>query len=582
MKVRAIIQARMLSTRFRGKTLIAVHHVPLLHRVISSVKGLGFIDEILVATTNSEADDPIAAAAESQGAMVSRGSAFNVLERFIQASMDMDDGDCIVRFTADNPFYNSEVSKAAFDAHVEKNADYTYIDGLSHVVPEFIQLGSLREAHKNAKTEFDTEHVTPYLRKHPKLFKLNTLSASFGGLRQDLDPLLTIDTQTDLNRFESLLSEIGETVDINEVYKWLDGQAQTQARVKSDNSQVVDLAGYPLGAGYPTFVVAEIGQNHNGDMTVAKELIEMAARCGADAVKFQKRDIPSELTKVAFERLYDNPNSFGKTYGEHRKFLELEEHQHLELKEYALAHDLVYFCTPCDTASVDLMERVGSPFYKVASRDLTNLPLLERLSKTDKVIILSTGMASMEDIEDAFEILGKNPSRVIIMQCTSQYPAAIENVNLRAMETLRERFKCLVGLSDHTPGVITSVAASVLGASIVEKHITLARAMKGSDHAGSLEEDGLRRLVNYIRTCEKAYGDGVKVVNPVTLAAKTKLARSLTSKNAINRGQILTEDMLTLKSPGDGLKWKEKYLILGKVAKDDIPTDVTLKIEDFK
>ncbi len=580
MKIRGIIQARMLSTRFRGKSLIAVNQTPLLHKVVKSVIGLGIIHEIMIATTTSEADDPIAAAASALNIDCYRGSALNLLERFIGAAEDLNENDCIVRFTADNPIYNKEVSIAAFNSHLETGADYTFIDGLSHVVPEIINVGTLREVHRNTTTSFDTEHVTPYLRKHPDHFNLNKLPASFGGLRQDLDPYLTIDTQEDLERFESMLNAIGEPVIIEKVYQWLDEEAQL---VSSDKkNQLVDLAGYPLGSGFPTFMVAEIGQNHNGDLKIARELIEMAAHCGANAVKFQKRDIPSELTREAFDRPYENKNSFGKTYGEHREFLELSEEQHRELKEYANAHDLIYFCTPCDIPSVELMERVGSPFYKVASRDLTNLPLLESLGKTDKVVIISTGMASMEDIEDAVNALGGERNKIIIMQCTSQYPAAVENVNLKAMETLRERFNCLVGLSDHTPGVITSVAASVMGAVIIEKHITLARAMKGSDHAGSLEEEGLRRLVNYIKTCELANGDGVKNINPVTETAKVKLARSITSKVNIEKGTKLTEHMLTLKSPGDGLKWKEKEFILGKKAVHDIPSDVTLRTEDFK
>jgi sialic acid synthase len=331
-----------------------------------------------------------------------------------------------------------------------------------------------------------------------------------------------------------------------------------------------------VGKGMPCYIIAEIGQNHNGDMKIAKQLIDMAVSCGANAVKFQKRDIPSELTKEAFDKPYDNPNSFGRTYGEHRMFLELDEAQHLELKEYANAQGITYFCTPCDVPSVELLERIGCPFYKVASRDLTNIPLLERLAATGKNVIISTGMADIEDIEDALEALQAHPEKVIIMQCTSEYPCKPENVNLRAMATLEQRFGYLVGLSDHTSGVIISAAAATMGAVMIEKHITLNRSMKGTDQPGSLEKAGLEKLTKYIRAIELAMGDGIKEVNPATKAAKEKLARSVTSSVFIPAGTTITESMLCLKSPGTGLKWKQRSMIVGKQAKADIAPDVTI------
>jgi sialic acid synthase len=344
---------------------------------------------------------------------------------------------------------------------------------------------------------------------------------------------------------------------------------------------VIHFNGVPVGEGYPVYIIAEIGQNHNGDIHIAKKLIEMAVRCGANAVKFQKRDIPSELTKEAFDKPYDNPNSFGKTYGEHRIFLELNEEQHLELKEYAMAVGITYFCTPCDVPSVELLERISCPFYKVASRDLTNIPLLEKLGQTNKPVIISTGMADLQDIDEALRALNKGTESVVIMQCTSEYPCKLENVNLRAMDTLHRQYGHLIGLSDHTSGIIISAAAAVMGAVMIEKHITIDRTMKGTDQPGSLEESGLKKLVEYIRATEVAMGDGLKEVNPATKAAKEKLARSLTSKVFIAKDTMLTEKMLTLKSPGTGIKWTQRGLIIGKKATNDIEADVTLTITDF-
>lgn len=185
-------------------------------------------------------------------------------------------------------------------------------------------------------------------------------------------------------------------------------------------------------------------------------------------------------------------------------------------------------------------------------------------------------MADYEDIDIALKALNASPEKVLIMQCTSEYPCKLENVNLKVMNTLREKYGHLIGLSDHTSGVIVSSAASVMGAVAIEKHVTLDRTMKGTDQPGSLEESGLKKLVEYIRATEKSMGDGDKTINPATKAAKEKLARSLTSKINISKGTILQEDMLTLKSPGTGLKWVEKDKLLGKKAVQDIESDVTL------
>lgn len=576
----------MLSSRFRGKSLISVAGTPMLARVLERIEAMDFLDEIVVATTREAADEPIAALAERRGIRCVRGASDDVLGRFVQASADLSADDCIVRFTADNPLYDPERSARLFDLHREEDWDYTHIDGLSHMVPEFIRVGALRHCAEFATEPFDREHVTPFLRKHKAVFQVQTLPADFAGLRPDLDRHLTIDRQEDLDRFEEMLEALDATdglVDLDDCYYWLDCRHQAFHFLNPGPDQLrISLAGHEVGDGCPTFIIAEIGQNHNGDVKIAKQLVDMAARCEADAVKFQKRDIDYDLTEEAYHRPYENPNSFGATYGAHREFLELDEAQHKELREYALAHDLVYFCTACDPPSVEMMERVGNPIYKVASRDLTNIPLLRVVAQTGKPVILSTGMAGITEIREALEALGDGPESVSLMQCISQYPAQLEHVNLRAMKTLRDEFGCLVGLSDHTPGIISAVAASVLGGCMVEKHVTLSRAMRGSDHAGSLEENGLRLLVKYIREAALAMGDGRKEFEPVTRAAKEKLTRSLTSGCDIPEGTILTEDMLVLKSPGTGLSWRERMRIVGKRACRDIPANQTLREEDFE
>lgn len=577
MKTIAIIQARMLSQRLRGKSLMAVNNTPLLYRVINNAKNLSFIDEIIVATTSLESDKPIIAAAQELGVSVVAGSSLNVLSRFVKASEDLEDDDVIMRLTADNPILSPKVAEKLFNQM--GTADYISIDNLSHICPEFIRVKALRELESLSGDYRDLEHVTHMFRRKEGRFHFDVKiePSDFGGLRPEYDPFLTVDTSDDLHRVEAIIEKIGNDFSLDSVY-----DAAVEVIGANSDNVVAYLGDKQVSSVSPTFIIAEIGQNHNGSIDLAKRLIDMSKRCGADAVKFQKRDIPSELTKVAFNRPYDNKNSFGATYGEHRMFLELSEEEHRELKEYADNIGITYFCTPCDVPSVELLERIDCPFYKVASRDLTNIPLLEKLGTLGKPVIISTGMASIEDIDNALKALQLPKDMLIIMQCTSEYPCALENVNLKVMDTLKEKYKVNIGLSDHTSGVIVSAAASAIGASVIEKHVTLDRTMKGTDQPGSLEEAGLKKLVEYIRAIELAMGSAEKEVNPATEAAKIKLARSLTSIVDIQAGSILEEKHLCLKSPGDGIKWMERECILGKKAKVDIEADSTLRLEDFE
>lgn len=337
-----------------------------------------------------------------------------------------------------------------------------------------------------------------------------------------------------------------------------------------------------IGDAEPAFIIAEIGQNHNGSLDLAKQLIEAAAMCGVDAVKSCKRNLTCELTAEAWNRPYEGPQSFGATYGEHRQALELSPEQHAELDKFCRSKGLIYFVSACDIPSVEVMEEIGVPLYKVASRDLTNIPLLERMANTGKPMILSGGMADEADMADSVECVRRHHDQLVIMHCTSEYPTPYEDVNLLAMYTLREKFNALVGLSDHTIGIMTATVAIGMGACAIEKHLTLARYMKGTDHAASLEPDGLRRVVRDIRNLEQALGTG-KLEPPAGVeSAVKKLRRSLVSKTAIPEGTVLTEEMLTMKSPGTGLKWRERIQIVGKRAVREIAPDVTLAPGDFR
>lgn len=343
-----------------------------------------------------------------------------------------------------------------------------------------------------------------------------------------------------------------------------------------------------------TYIIAEVGQNHNGDIKLAKQLIDMAAMPvmdhftgkilpGIDAIKFTKRDLDEELTEEAARKPYDSPNSFGKTYIEHRKALELTNEQHKELQEYAHSRGLDFIETLCSPKCLELLDTMQIDRIKIASRDVTNSRLLEKLAELDKHIIISTGMCTIEELENAVNILSRTKKKIDILHCISQYPARYENINLMSIPYLQSKFpEQVIGYSDHSIGIVIPSAAVALGAEIIEKHITISRKMKGSDHAGSLEPDGLWRMVRDIRNIEASLGQFDKKYNPEVENTRAKLARSLAVKTPLKKGDVLKESMLCMLSPGTGLKWEQRSLILGKKALKDIPHKSLIKLEDFK
>jgi sialic acid synthase len=341
----------------------------------------------------------------------------------------------------------------------------------------------------------------------------------------------------------------------------------------------------------PTYIVAEVGQNHNGDMAVAKQLIDMAAMpifdkfrsvslAGVNAVKFTKRDLSEELTVEAADQPYDSPHSFGRTYGEHREALELSYEQHAELGTYARSKGLDFVETFTSIKTLALMDRVEVDAIKVASRDLTNLPLLDALARAGKRMILSTGMGGEDEIDEALAVITKHHQDVVILHCVSEYPAAYEHMNLLAIPYLMEKYPYAIGLSDHSIGIVMAPIAVALGATVIEKHITLNRNMKGSDHKASLEPDGLWRMVRDIRNVEKALGYRGKPVPEAVAESKRKLERSVASREEIGKGEIITEEKLVLLSPGDGLRWKERHRVIGKKAIRTIPKHSIILEED--
>jgi N-acetylneuraminate synthase len=283
----------------------------------------------------------------------------------------------------------------------------------------------------------------------------------------------------------------------------------------------VSIGKKQLGAGQPCYVIAEIGINHNGDIDLAKRLISVAVAAGCDAVKFQKRTI--DVVYTAAELATPRPNPFGETNGDLKYGLEFGEADYAEISSFCKQLKIDWFVSPWDEASVDFIEIFKPPVYKIASASLTDDKLLRHVRATGKPVIASTGMSTYDEIDHAVDVLGKE--NLILMHTTSTYPAKYEQLNLLAIPNMIERYGIPVGYSGHETGIPTSIAAAVLGACCVERHITMDRAMWGSDQAASLEPNGISRLVRDIRLVEQSMGDGIKKVYDEEVPVMKKLRR---------------------------------------------------------
>ena len=313
------------------------------------------------------------------------------------------------------------------------------------------------------------------------------------------------------------------------------------------------------------FVIAEIGHNHQGDVQKCLELFAAAKQCGVQAVKLQKRNNRALFTVAMYDSPYDNRNSYGHTYGQHREALEFGKEEYQLLKKRAKDLGIIFFSTAFDIPSADFLAELDMPAYKIASGDINNLPLIEHIAHLQKPIFLSTGGANMVDVELAYEtVMAINP-QLCIMQCTSGYPAEFSELNLNVIQTYRERFPDIViGLSSHDNGIAMAAVGYAMGASAVEKHFTLNRASKGTDHPFSLEPDGLRKMVRDLRRVHQARGDGVKRQYPSEKAPLYKMGKKIVAAHGLQAGHVLRANDLVMKSPNDGLPPTELSNVVGR------------------
>ena len=301
------------------------------------------------------------------------------------------------------------------------------------------------------------------------------------------------------------------------------------------------------------YIIAEVGNNHQGSVDKAKQLILAAKECGVDAVKLQKRDNRALFTSALYDQPYENENSFGPTYGAHREALEFGRDEWQELLAYAADLDLPLFATAFDESSADFLADLDTPAFKVASADIVNTPLLRHIAGHGKPIVLSTGGATLEDVDRAVAAILPLNQQLCVLQCTAAYPVEVEELNLAVITTLRERYpEVVIGLSDHQNGISMALVAYMLGARVIEKHFTLNHTWKGTDHAFSLMPEGMRKLVRDLRRVPDALGDGEKRRLASEEKPLAKMGKKLVAARALDAGHVLAAGDLVAKSPADG------------------------------
>ena len=336
-----------------------------------------------------------------------------------------------------------------------------------------------------------------------------------------------------------------------------------------------------IGENMPVFVIAEVGVNHNGKLDMALKMVDEAKKAGADAVKFQTFKTDEVITKNAKKESYMQTKD--KDQFQMIKRLELSYADFKKISSYCVRKKIIFLSTPSEEKSVDFLSEAGVGAYKVGSGELNHLPLLSYMAKKGLPMIVSTGASYLKEISEAVSVIKKRGNnKIVLLHCTSYYPAPYDQINLRAIQTLKKHFNVLVGYSDHTLGFGVTLGAVALGARVIERHFTLNKKLEGPDHRASLEPAELNRLIIEIRNLEKAFGSGIKKPEKIEKEERELGRRSVVAHQKISKGDIIKRDMLAIKRPGYGLAPKYVNKLLGKIAKKEISKDTLLSLRDVK
>tara|TARA_B110001454_G_scaffold216835_1_gene240837 strand:- start:1295 stop:2371 length:1077 start_codon:yes stop_codon:yes gene_type:complete len=332
---------------------------------------------------------------------------------------------------------------------------------------------------------------------------------------------------------------------------------------KLNNQNEISIENKIIGNNQPCYIIAEIGVNHNGNLILAKKLIDAAIDAGVDAVKFQKRNLISLYRKESLENPNIESQGFEILLAE-LKEVELSKEDYFNIVNYCKEKKITFLCTPWDVSSVDFLEELDTPAYKIASGDMTNFPLIQYVSKTKKPLIISTGMSKLEEIEKMVSFIKMQNTPFVLLHANSTYPSPIESLNVTLIPEYRKKFDVLIGFSDHEVGIIGSLTAANIGAVIIERHITLDKKMKGLDHSSSLEPNEFKELINMIRLSEKAKGNPIKKMTRAEVLQREVVSKSIIAMTDISEGDFFSEDNLEVKGPEKGLSAQFFFDIIGK------------------
>ena len=344
--------------------------------------------------------------------------------------------------------------------------------------------------------------------------------------------------------------------------------------------KTIKIEGVDIGKEYPCYIIAEIGVNHNGNLSLAKKLIDASIESGVNAVKFQKRDLKSLYRKESLE----NPNSESQGFEillAELQEVELTKNGYMEIIDYCKKKKITFLCTPWDMPSVDFLEELDIVAYKISSGDMTNFPLIKYVSKTRKPMIISTGMSKIEEIEKMVSFVKEQNIPFVILHANSTYPSPIESLDLNLIPEFRKKFDLLVGFSGHEIGIIGSITAANMGAVIIERHITLDKTMKGLDHSSSLEPNEFKEMVSLIRLSEKAKGKPIKKMTRAEVLQREVVSKSIVCVLDICKGEIFSDKNIEAKGPEKGLSAQYFFDIIGKKSPRDIKCGEYVLEEDM-
>ncbi len=348
------------------------------------------------------------------------------------------------------------------------------------------------------------------------------------------------------------------------------------------HERLIDLDGVKVNDDSPCYIIAEIGNNHQGNLETCKKLIASAKKAGANSVKLQKRSNKDLYMPSLYDANYENKNSYGNTYGEHREFLEFGNEEYKELIQFSKDQNITFFSTAFDFESFEFLEKLDMPLYKIASGDLLSIPLIKEIAKTNKPLIVSTGGADIDDVKRVYDEIMPINNKLVILQCTAAYPPIYEEMNLNVIETYRKMFSDItIGLSSHDSGIALDLIAYMLGARVIEKHFTLNRANKGTDHSFSLEPQGLEKLVRDLDRTIIALGDGQKRKYPSEEKPLFKMGKKLVFNKALKKGDMIRPEDIDMRSPNDGLPPYFLHNFTGKILKKNIEQWTNLSFDQI-